>query len=177
MVVTLNSKIRKVQNEGLKDDKFSIEKANVGETIDLKKNSGAAIVAKSIVKKNRNLARKKPYGKRLAKIFTEDNNNDIEDIIDLGDIPTLKPSKIAAIAAKKISEKYKDMRNKRNAKKSNADDIDFKITDSRVVGDDDIDFTVTDSRVMDDENIDFNVTDSRVVAKESDIDFALTDSV
>ena len=172
MVVTLNSKIRKVQNEGLKDDKFSIEKANVGETIDLKKNSGTAIVAKSIVKKNRNLARK-----RLAKIFTEDNNNDIEDIIDLGDIPTLKPSKIAAIAAKKISEKYKDMRNKRNAKKSNADDIDFKITASRVVGDDDIDFTVTDSRVMDDENIDFNVTDSRVVAKESDIDFALTDSV
>lgn len=40
--------------------------------------------------------------------------------------------------------------------------------------DDDIDFTVTDSRVMDDENIDFNVTNSRVVDKKSDIDFALT---
>ena len=71
------------------------------------------------------MARKKPYRKRLAKLFAEGNNNDIEDIIDLGYILTLKPSKIAPIAATKISEKYKDIRNKKNAKKSNADDIDF----------------------------------------------------
>ena len=66
MVVALNSKIRKVQNEGLKDDKFSIEKANVGETIDLKKNSGAAIVAKSIVKKKSKFGKKKTVRKKAS---------------------------------------------------------------------------------------------------------------
>ena len=55
------------------------------------------------------MARKKPYGKRPARIFTEDN--DVEDITDLGDIVTVRPSKNAQIAAKKISEKYKNIRN------------------------------------------------------------------
>ena len=39
------------------------------------------------------------------------DNNDIENIIDLGYIATLKPSKNAQIAAKKITEKYKDTSN------------------------------------------------------------------
>ena len=121
-----------------------------------------------IVKIYRNLAKKKPYGKRPTRIFTEDNN-DVEDIIDLDDIATLKPSKNAQIAAKTITEKYKDMHNKKNAK---ADNIDFKITDSQVV-DDNIDFTITDSRVTDD-HIDFMVTDSRVA--DDDICFTVTDS-
>ena len=116
--------------------------------------------------------------------FSLNDNNDVEDIIDLDDIASLKPSKNAQIAAKKITEKYKDMHNKKKAKKAKADDIDFKISDSQVVDEDmdftvtdsrvahdDIDFTVTDSRVADD-NIDFNVTDSRVVDDESDVDFA-----
>ena len=41
------------------------------------------------------------------------------------------------------------------------------MTDSRVV-DDDIDFNVTDSRVVDDESdIDFNITDSRVITNRN----------
>ena len=187
-----------LKDKGFLDDKVPVEKADVGETIDLKKTSGATMAEKRIVKIYRNLAKKKPYGKRPTRIFTEDNN-DVEDIIDLDDIATLKPSKNAQIAAKTITEKYKDMHNKKNTK---ADDIDFKITDSQVV-DDKIDFTITDSRVTDDHtdfmvtdsrvadddicftvtdsrvagnDIDFNVTDSRVVDDESDIDFATTDS-
>ena len=101
-----------LKDQGFLDDEVSVENADVGETIDLKKTSGATIAAKNIVKKYRNLARKKPYRKRPAIIFTEDNN-DVEDIIDLGDIATLKPSKNAQIAAKKISEKYKNIRNKK----------------------------------------------------------------
>ena len=62
------------------------------------------------------MARKKPSGKRPAKIFTEDNN-DVEDIIDLGTMATLKPSKNAQIAAKKITEKHKNMRSKNMLKK------------------------------------------------------------
>ena len=92
-----------LKNEGCLDDEVPVEKADVGETIHLKSTSGAAIAAKNIVKKYRNLARKKPYRKRPARIFTEDNDKDVEDIIDLGDIATLKPSKNAQIAAKKIS--------------------------------------------------------------------------
>ena len=119
------------------------------------------------------MARKKPYGKRPAKIFTEDNN-DVEDIIDLDTMATLKPSKNAQIAAKKITEKYENIRSKNMLKKTKADNIGFKITDSRVV-DDSIDFKVTDSRVADDD-IDFNVTNSRVVDDEFDVDFTVTDS-
>ena len=40
------------------NDNVSVEKADVCETIDLKKTIGASIAAKSIVKKYRNLARK-----------------------------------------------------------------------------------------------------------------------
>ena len=139
-----------LKDQGFLDDEVSVENADVGETIDLKKTSGATIAAKNIVKKYRNLARIKPYRKRPARIFTEDNN-DVEDIIDLGDIATLEPSKNAQIAAKKISEKYKNMRNKKNTKKAKADNIDFKITNSRAV-DDDIDFNITDSKVITNQN-------------------------
>ena len=46
------------------------------------------------MKKYQNFARKKPYGERPARVFTEDNN-DTENITDLGYIATLKPSKNA----------------------------------------------------------------------------------
>ena len=101
-----------LKDQGFLDDDVSVEKADVGETIDLKNTSRPTIAAKNIVKKYRNLVRKKPYSKKPARSFTEDNN-DVEDIIDLGDIATLKPSKNAQIAAKKISGKYKDIRNKK----------------------------------------------------------------
>ena len=92
-----------LKDKGFLNDNVSVEKADVRETIDLKKTIGASIAAKTIVKKYRNLARKKPYGNRPARIFTEDNNNDVDDIIYLGDIATLKPNKNAQIAAKKIT--------------------------------------------------------------------------
>ena len=79
--------------KGFLDDNVSVEKADVDKTIDLKKTSGASIAAKNIVKKYSNLGRKTPYRKRPARTFTEDNNNDVEDIIDLGDIVTLKSNK------------------------------------------------------------------------------------
>ena len=96
-----------LKDNGFLDDSVPAEKADVGETTDLKKTRGASIAAKNIVKKYRNLARKKPYGKRPARIFTEDNNNNVEDIVDLVDIVTLKPNKNAQIAAKKITENIK----------------------------------------------------------------------
>ena len=169
-----------LKDKGFLDDIVSVEKADVRESIDLKKTSSASNVAKNIVKKYRDLARKKPYEIRPARIFTEDNNNDVEDIIDLGDIETLKPSENVQIAAKKITENFSS---KKNVKESKADDIDFKIIDSQVVDDvtnarlfdDHIDFSVTDLRVVDDD-IDFNMTVSRVFDDESDIDFDITDS-
>ena len=92
-----------LKDKGFLNDNVSVEKADVRETIDLKKTIGASIAAKTIVKRYRNLARKKPYAKRPARIFTEDSNNDVDDIIYLGDIAILKPNKNAQIAAKKIT--------------------------------------------------------------------------
>ena len=47
------------------------------------------------------------------------------------------------------------------------DDIDFNVTDSRVVDDQsDIDFAVTGSHV-DDSAIDFNITDSKVITNQN----------
>ena len=97
------------------------------------------MAAKNIVKKYRNLARKKPYGKRPSTVVAKENN-DPNDIIDVEDIGMLRPNKNAQIAAKKISEIYKNIRNK---KTSNDDNIDFTMTDSRPAVDD-IDATVTD---------------------------------
>ena len=164
------------------NDDVPIEKADVGESINLKKTRGVSIAAKNIVKKYRNLARKKPYGKRPSTVVVKDNN-DPNDIIDLEDIAMLRPNKNAQIAAKKISEKYKNIRNK---KTNNDDNIDFTITDSRPA-DDDIDFIVTDLRIADGDidfkvtesrlagnDIDFNVTDSRAVNDESGVDFSIT---
>ena len=54
------------------------------------------------------------------------------------------------------------------------DNIDFKVTDSRVA-DHDIDFNETDSRVVDDEcDIDFTVTYLRI--DNAGVDFNITDS-
>ena len=123
------------------------------------------------------MSRKKPYGKWPERITTENSTAD-EDIIDLGDIATLQPTKNAQIAAKKISEKYKNIRAKKRIQAN--DDIDFKITDSHLFnnGDDEVDFTVTDSQVdNDNSNIDFGTFDLRVVNDpEDDIDFSITDS-
>ena len=142
------------------DENVPAEKADIGETIDLKKTSGASFAAKNIMKKYRNLARKKPYEKRPVPTSVVEENNNPEDIIDLGDIATLKPNKNAQIAAKKITEKYKDMQQKKKAK---TDDVDFTITDSKGLDDDDIDFRVSDSRPVDDtEDIDFTITNSKV---------------
>ena len=57
-------------------------------------------------------------------------NNDPKDIIDLRDIAKLKPTKNAQIAAKKISEKYKDICYRKAKKTNSNDNIDFTITDS-----------------------------------------------
>ena len=106
-----------LKDKGFLDDIVSVEKADVRESIDLKKTSSASNVAKNIVKKYRDLARKKPYKIRPARIFTEDNNNDVEDIIDLGDIETLKPSKNVQIAAKKITKKSKNLSSKKKCER------------------------------------------------------------
>ena len=124
------------------------------------------------------MPRKKPYGKWPERITTENSTAD-EDIIDLGDIATLQPTKNAQIAAKKISEKYKNIWAKKRMQAN--DDIDFKITDSHLFnnGDDEVDFTVTDSQVHNNNsNIDFVIFDSRIVndPEEDDIDFSITDS-
>ena len=66
----------------------------MGESINLKKTSGVSIAAKNIVKKYRNLARRKPYRKRPSTVVVKDNN-DPNDIIDLEDIAMLKPNKNA----------------------------------------------------------------------------------
>ena len=128
-----------LKNDGFLNDDVPVEKADVGESINLKKTSGVSVAAKNIVKKYRNLARKKPYGKRPSTVVAKENN-DPNDIIDVEDIGMLRPNKNAQIAAKKISEIYKNIRNK---KTSNDDNIDFTMTDSRPVVDD-IDATVTD---------------------------------
>ena len=144
----VNKKIAEwLKDKGLLDENVPAEKADIGETIDLKKTSNASFAAKNIIKKYRNLARKKPYEKRPLTVLVVKENNDPEDIIDLGDIATLKPNKNAQIEAKKITEKYKDRRQKKKAK---TDDTDFTITDSKVLDDDDIDFRVSDSRPADD---------------------------
>ena len=55
-----------LKDKGFLDDNVSIEKADVGETIDLKKTSGASIAVKNIVKKYRNLAREKTLRKEAS---------------------------------------------------------------------------------------------------------------
>lgn len=69
------------------------------------------IAAKNIAKKYRNLIRKKPYGKPPLRKVTF--KNDDLPINDLSNIAALKPSKNAQIAAKKINEKYKNIRSKK----------------------------------------------------------------
>ena len=55
-----------LKDKGFLDDNVSVEKADVGETIDLKKTSGASIAVKNIVKKYRNLAREKTLRKEAS---------------------------------------------------------------------------------------------------------------
>ena len=80
-----------------------------GDVIDLKKTSGttaAQLATKKLVKKYRNLARKKPF-KRLPPATDDTAEINDEDINNLDTIAKLEPGKNAQIAAKKISEKYK----------------------------------------------------------------------
>ena len=86
----------------------------IGKTIDLKKTSGTQLTAKKTVKKYRNLARKKPYGRPppLATVAVE--NEEVRDkgdtLNDLDAIAELQSDRNVQAAAKRISEKYKKMR-------------------------------------------------------------------
>ena len=86
-----------------------------------KSNLVSKITAKNIVNKYRKMARKQPY-KVPNVVLEEPSNTDELDRIDtietLDDIATLQPGKNAQLATKKISEKYKTMReaNKRKFK-------------------------------------------------------------
>ena len=70
MVAVLKKKTKKpaewLKDKGFLDDNVSVEKADVGETIDLKKTSGASIAVKNIVKKYRNFAREKTLRKEAS---------------------------------------------------------------------------------------------------------------
>ena len=70
MVAVLKKKTKKtaqwLKDKGFLDDNVSVEKADVGETIDLKKTSGASIAVKNIVKKYCNLAREKTLRKEAS---------------------------------------------------------------------------------------------------------------
>ena len=63
------------KNNGFLNDDVPVEKADVGESINLKKTIGVSIAAKNVVKKYRNLARKKLYGKRPSTVVVKDNND------------------------------------------------------------------------------------------------------
>ena len=108
---TLFKKVNEKNAEWLKNNDFlnddvPVEKADVGESINLKKTSGVSIAAKNTVKKYRHLARKKPYGKRQSIVVVK-GNNDPNDITDLQDIAMLRPNKNAQIATKKYLKNIK----------------------------------------------------------------------
>ena len=86
-----------------------------------KSNLASKITAKKIVDKYRKAARKKPY--TVPNVVLEEPLNTeeidrIDTIETIEDIATLEPGKNAQLAAKKISGKYKKMReaNKRKNK-------------------------------------------------------------
>ena len=84
------------------------------DNIDLKQsNLATKFTAKNIIKKYRNLARKKLY-KIPSVSYTEPANTEEIDRTDtietLEDIASLQPGKSAQLTTKKISEKYKKMR-------------------------------------------------------------------
>ena len=86
----------------------------IEKTIDLRKTSGMQLAAKNTVKKYRNLARKKPYGRPppLATVAVENEVvRDKEDILnDLDAIVELQSERNVQTTAKRIKEKYKKMR-------------------------------------------------------------------
>ena len=90
----------------------------------------AQIAAKKIVKKYKNLARKKPYQRPprntvddLADLETIKYNNDT-NISDLSDIPSgPKNNKNTQIAAKKIGQKYKKLAQKKSLLSFNISDV------------------------------------------------------
>ena len=94
-------------------DNSNITDNNAKTKIDIseKKTSNAQIAAKNIVKKYKNLARKKPYSRPLPKstvdIINEEVSNNEDTINDLDTIANLQPGRNVQIAAKKINEKYK----------------------------------------------------------------------
>ena len=80
------------------------------DNINLKKTSGAQLAAEKIIKKYRNLARKKSYARPVPKTTEFDDlettdYNKHASISNLNDIAKVKPSKSAQIAAKKVSER------------------------------------------------------------------------
>ena len=78
----------------------------------LKKTSGAKIPAKKIIKKYKNLARKKPY--QRPSVIVNDDFDDLEKVdynnhTNIIDLNNLKRTKNAQVAARKILQKYKKM--------------------------------------------------------------------
>ena len=101
-------------NKDIDNDK---KDTDIGETIDLKKNSNTQRVAKSIVEKYKNLARKKLYAKPTPQgnidppnEISDENENIINDIETIAD---LQRGISTQIAAKKSCEKYKKIRTKK----------------------------------------------------------------
>ena len=104
----------------------------------------AKITAKKIVDKYRKASRKKPY--TIPNIVLEEPSNTEEidrigTIETLEDMSTLQPGKSAQLTAKKISEKYKKMReaNKRKNK--------FKLPDE-IVKIETLETSQTDAKVL-----------------------------
>ena len=103
---------------------------SVSDLIDLKKISGTQLSAKKIIKKYRNLARKKPYQRppprtettEFDDLETIDYNNDTS-INDLNDIVSnTKKGKNTQLAPKKILKKYKKIAQN---KKGKTEDVTF----------------------------------------------------
>ena len=107
----INYNYLKIRNNNNKETK-----TDIGENIYQKKTSSGQIAAKKLVKKYRNLARKKPYKRPISAPtvdVTEEVSDNEDTINDIDNIATLQPGRNAQIVVKKISEKYKKMRSKK----------------------------------------------------------------
>ena len=115
------------KNNVSNNDDNNIEKNNkpaepVVDVIDLKESGSATqLAAKNIVKKYRNMRNQKPYKRpHPAVVEAETDHDEIsnrEDTINtLDTIAELQPGKNAQIAAKKITKKYKKIREAKKCK-------------------------------------------------------------
>ena len=103
------------KNNGNEENKPTKPAETAGDVIYLKITSGTTatqLAAKKLVKKYKNLARKKPFKRTPPATYDTAKVND-EDINNLDTIAELETGKNEQIAAKKISEKYKQSRAKK----------------------------------------------------------------